>query len=181
MLMTRSKKMNNNMKHLTQHIQESLFDKDIIDKSPSILGEITIKFFEKMMNATTVDEWDDYIIGLKKYLNKTKIDNISFDEYTNKEIYKNGVMTIVPLIDMSSIVICYKSKNGYRLFELRVGRVGSKIFPDCYFWGLSIPSSRMLPDYLFKELKKTSSHNIYKITFSEFDIEMFQNTVRRKR
>ena len=175
------------MKHLVNLIQESLFDKDLVSKHLPILYEITLSYFEKMMNSTTVDEWHKLIVELDKYLKKVKADNISFKEYTDKNTYKDYVMTIVPLIDdknkgNSSVVISFDKGFVYRTCEIRTGVVGDKLFPDCYFWSMSIPSSKSLPQGLLTSINKAGSQkHIYKITFSETDMELFMQFKNKKR
>ena len=171
------------MKHLVNLIQESLFDKDLVSKNLSPLYEITMKYFDILAHSSTADDWYKHIVELKDYLKKEKVDNITFDQYTNKETYENGVMTIVPLIDReikenSSIILCYKTNNRYKLYEIRCGAVGHKVFPQFYFWASSFQSERCLPESTFKQIKKSAtSHNIYKISFSDFDYEAFQDTM----
>jgi hypothetical protein len=132
------------------------------------------------MNTDYRVEWNNLVFELKKYLAKTKVNTISFKEYTDKTSYENGVMTIVPLVDMSSVVICYKFNNWYMLYELRSNIVGGKLFPSCYFLGLGTPSAHILPDYLFREIKANTLHNLYKITFTETELNMFNKIVKRK-
>lgn len=174
-----------NMKSIIEYIQESLFDKDLIKKSSYILREITMRYFGILMFSSTVDDWYRHIVELKDYLKKEKVDNITFDQYTNKETYENGIMTIVPLFDdvpkeHSSVIICYKTNNRYYLYEIRCGVVGHKLFPQFYFWTFSIPSERSLPESTFKRIKKSAtSHNIYKISFSESDFEEFQDVMSK--
>ena len=173
------------MKHLSQYIKESIFDKDLVNKPLSVLYEITINYLDILMRSSTVDDWYRHIVELNNYLKKEKVDNITFDQYTNKETYENGTMTIVPLFndipkESSSIIICYKTNNIYRSYEIRVGVVGHKLFPQYYFWTRTVPTYNGFPENTIKRIKKSDKfHNIYKISFSGFDLKEFQDVMSK--
>lgn len=179
------------MKHLSQHIKESIFDGDLVDKHVSTLYEISLMFFEKMMKCSTLSEWNKCVVELNEYLKKSKTDNISFEEYNDQDTYQNGVMTIVPLtvnsngIDKDrwgmSVVISYKNNNRHHLYEFRPAIFKSGIIPQYYFWARGIPKTS-LPENKLMYIKKMASkrHDIYKISFTESDLEMFNKVSKRK-